>query len=171
MNANSTVDDEQWRALLPALRRFALSLTRDPSSADDLVQACAERALTRWESRDPSASLKSWLFAILYRHFLDSHRRATRLKRLMQLFTVDENFEPSAEQSLVASASLATFSRLSEDHRAILLMITIEGLSYQEAAQVLGIAPGTVMSRLSRARHAYRELVEGAPVTRLRRVK
>jgi RNA polymerase sigma-70 factor, ECF subfamily len=165
------IDDDELRAQLPALRRFALSLTREPSAADDLVQSCFERALTNWTSRDSTASLKSWLFTILYRCFLDNHRRATRLKRLLRLLPAVDEVGPSAEQTLITSIALATFSRLSVEHRAILFMIAVECLSYQETAQALGVPLGTVMSRLSRARQAYRELIEEPQTHRLRRVK
>jgi len=70
------LDDQALRELLPALRRFALWLSRDASNADDLVQSCIERALTKGASRRPGASLKSWLFTILYRQFIDGRRRA-----------------------------------------------------------------------------------------------
>jgi RNA polymerase sigma-70 factor (ECF subfamily) len=171
MSMNADIDEQALRSLLPALRRFALSLAREPSAADDLVQACLERALVSWGSRNPSASLKSWLFTILYRHFLDSHRRAAKLSRLLRSLSTEEEQSPSPEQSFLASSSLAAFARLSDEHRAVLFIITVEGLSYEEAARTLGIPLGTVMSRLSRARQAYREIIEDAPVRRLRRVK
>ena len=59
--------DEQLSEIIPRLRRFALSLTRNPSSADDLVQTCLERALSRWSDKRPEGDLRAWLFSILYR--------------------------------------------------------------------------------------------------------
>jgi RNA polymerase sigma-70 factor (ECF subfamily) len=172
---SDTLSDQELRELLPRLRRFALWLTREPSAADDLVQNCLERALTRWSSRDPAASLKSWLFTILYRQFIDSRRRAGRFQKLMEVFSgggEEEAAEPSAEDAVIASTSLEAFSRLSPDHRAILLMVTVEGFSYQETADALQVPIGTVMSRLSRARLAYRALTEGeTPTPALRRIK
>jgi RNA polymerase sigma-70 factor, ECF subfamily len=170
----NAITDEDLREQLPRLRRFALWLTRDSSAADDLVQACLERALTRWRSRDPSASLKSWLFTILYRQFVDSKRRADRFNRLAELFEPRETepTEPSAEEAFVASSSLEAFTELTPDHQAILLLVAVEGLSYQETAAALNVPIGTVMSRLSRARQAYRSVIEGEPATPvLRRVK
>jgi RNA polymerase sigma-70 factor, ECF subfamily len=171
MSMNDDIDEQALRALFPALRRFALSLVREPSAADDLVQACLERALVSWSSRDPSASLKSWLFTILYRRFLDGHRRTAKLGRLLRSLATEEQQSPSPEQSLLASSSLAAFARLSDEHRAVLFVVTVEGFSYEDAAQTLGIPLGTVMSRLSRARQAYRQIIEDAPVRRLQRVK
>jgi len=166
------LDDQALRELLPALRRFALWLSRDASNADDLVQSCIERALTKGASRRPEASLKSWLFTILYRQFIDGRRRASRFQRLMDVFRDEPELEPSAEDTVMARSALESFGQLSADQRALLLMITVEGFSYQEAAQALDIPIGTVMSRLSRARQAYRQLTEGeTPTMPLRRVK
>lgn len=167
-----TLDDDELRALLPSLRRFALWLARDASDADDLVQACMERALSRWSSRRADASLKAWLFAILHRQFIDSRRSAGRLRRLLATFTDEREAAPSAEDTFVARTSLEAFARLGADQRAVLLLVVIEGLSYQDTAQALGLPIGTVMSRLSRARIAYRKLIgSDAPVTALRSVK
>ena len=166
------LDDEALRELLPALRHFALWLSRDASNADDLVQSCLERALSQWNSRRPEGSLKSWLFTILYRQFIDGRRRAGRFQRFIDVFRDEPELEPSAEDTVMARSALESFGQLSADQRALLLMISVEGFSYQEAAQALDIPIGTVMSRLSRARQAYRQLTEGeTPTMPLRRVK
>jgi RNA polymerase sigma-70 factor (ECF subfamily) len=163
--------DNDLRELLPALRRFALWLTRDPSAADDLVQTCIEKALSRWTTRR-DGELKAWLFAILYRQFVDDKRRARRWGRLLDLFGRDDTTsEPSAEDTYAARHALSSFDDLSDDQRAVLLMVTVEGLSYEETASALDVPVGTVMSRLSRARKAYRQLTEGSTGPALRRVK
>jgi RNA polymerase sigma-70 factor (ECF subfamily) len=168
----SSFDDDQLRELLPALRRFALWLTRDASSADDLVQNCIERALSRWRMRRPDGSLKAWLFSIMYRQFVDARRRAGRFQRLLGRLAEQDESAPSPEETLIARSSLEAFSQLNADQRAVLLLVSVEGLSYQETAQALDIPIGTVMSRLSRARSAYRQLAEGEGVPSLiRRVK
>jgi len=155
------IDDDELRALLPSLRRFALWLARDAGDADDLVQACLERALSRGSTRRTDASLKAWLFAILHRQFIDSRRRAGRFQRLLAVFTDEREAAPSAEDTFVARSSLEAFASLGTDQRAVLLLVTVEGLDYREAAQALGVPVGTVMSRLSRARAAYRKLIGG----------
>ena len=168
----STLDDDELRALLPSLRRFALSLTRDASDADDLVQACLERALTRWSTRRADASLKAWLFAILHRQFIDGRRRANRFRRLLAVFIDEHEVAPSTEDTFVARSALEAFARLGADQRAVLLLVTVEGLDYRETAHALGVPVGTVMSRLSRARAAYRKLIgDNTDGTVLRRVK
>jgi RNA polymerase sigma-70 factor (ECF subfamily) len=167
----TTVDDDELRALLPSLRRFALWLARDASDADDLVQACLERALSRWATRRGDASLKAWLFAILHRQFIDQRRRAGRWRRVLAAFGGEPGAAPSAEDAFVARSSLEAFDALATDHRAVLLLVVVEGLEYREAAQALGLPVGTVMSRLSRARAAYRKLTGDEPGgARLRRI-
>lgn len=153
--------DEPLRELLPRLRRFALSLTREPSSADDLVQASLERALSRWASKDAEGDLRAWLFAILYRQFVDQHRRGRRMARMLELLTGRDDSQPSAERSVLAQSTLAAFERLGPEQRALLYSVSVEGLSYKEVALMLEVPIGTVMSRLSRARQALRELSEG----------
>lgn len=153
--------NDELRELLPRLRRFALSLTRDSSNADDLVQATLERALARWKSKRAEGDLRAWLFAILYRRFVDNHRSARRYARMLELFSGREEALPSAERTVVAQAALGAFDQLKPEQRALLFAVTVEGLSYQQAADVLGLPIGTVMSRLSRARKALHQLTEG----------
>lgn len=153
--------DQQLRLLIPRLRRFAVSLTRNPSSADDLVQACLERALTSWTDKRPDGDLRAWLFAILYRQFLDAHRRSRRYARMLAFFTGSDDSQPSTERTVLAQSALAAFDRLSTEQRALLLWVSVEGLSYKEVAEILDVPTGTVMSRLSRARQALRQLTDG----------
>lgn len=167
------IDDAELRELLPRLRRFAQWLTREPSSADDLVQGTLERALSRWRSKRPEGDLRAWLFSILYRQFLDGQRRAKRHARLLSLFGREEEPQSSSLDDIaIAHSTLAAFAQLPTEQRALLLLVSVEGLSYQEAANSLQIPIGTVMSRLSRARKALRALSEGeSPLPPLRRLK
>lgn len=154
--------DEQLRELLPRLRRFARWLTHDPDSADDLVQATLERALSRWHSRRDATALRSWLFAIAYRKFLDDQRRARRHKRMLELVGVHANSrQPPVERNVVAQSVVGALERLPDEQRHLLLWVSVEGLSYREVAELLDIPIGTVMSRLSRARTALRQLHDG----------
>ncbi|MBP5125685.1 RNA polymerase sigma factor [Pseudomonas protegens] len=153
--------DQQLRPLIPRLRRFALSLTRQPSSADDLVQACLERALAGWTEKRPEGDLRAWLFAILYRQFLDAHRRSRRYARMLEFFTGRDDSQPSVERTVMAQSTLEAFDRLNTEQRALLLWVSVEGLSYKAIAEILQVPTGTVMSRLSRARQALRQLSDG----------
>jgi RNA polymerase sigma-70 factor (ECF subfamily) len=164
--------DEQLRELIPRLRRFAVSLTRNHSSADDLVQACLERALSSWSEKRPEGDLRAWLFSILYRQFLDAYRRSRRYARMLEFFTGRDDSQPSVERSVIAQSTLEAFERLSTEQRALLLWVSVEGLSYKEVAEILNVPIGTVMSRLSRARQALREFSDGEITSlSLRRLK
>ncbi len=164
--------DEQLREIIPGLRRFAVSLTRNPSSADDLVQSCLERALSRWSDKHPDGDLRAWLFSILYRQFLDAHRRSRRYARMLEFFTGRDDSQPSVERTVIAQSTLQAFDQLTTEQRALLLWVSVEGLSYKEVAEILDVPTGTVMSRLSRARQALHQLSDGE-ITRpsLRRLK
>jgi RNA polymerase sigma-70 factor (ECF subfamily) len=168
----SLVDDE-IRTQLPGLRRFALSLTRDASAADDLVQASLERAFVREATRNEGSSLRAWLFSILYRQFLDGQRRRRRFGRLLDALRAQAagSAAGTPEEVFFASAELRAFARLPEEQRAVLMLVAVEGLGYRDAAEVLDVPIGTVMSRLSRARAALSKLGEAAPARPLRLVK
>lgn len=150
-------------ALLPNLKRFALSLCRKPDLADDLVQITAERAFRARHQFDPATRLEAWLFRILRNAWIDMVRRdATRGE------TVDIHETPQADpvnsaaqtdDRLMLQSVRTAMATLPEDQRAVLHLVCVEGLSYAETAQTLGIPQGTVMSRLSRARRALAEKV------------
>ena len=164
--------DEQLRELIPRLRRFALSLTRHASNADDLVQNCLERALGSVADKRTDGDLRAWLFTILYRQFVDNHRRSRRYARMLEFFTGRDDTQPSTERTVLAQSTLEAFDQLATEQRALLLWVSVEGLSYKQVAEILDVPIGTVMSRLSRARNALRQLSEGE-ITRpaLRRLK
>ena len=169
MSNNFTDDD--LRDLLPRLRRFALSLTRHENSADDLVQSCLERALSRQARRNDDGDLRAWLFQIMYRQFLDGQRRAKRYAGVLSLFGWGgEALAPSAEEIALSRSALQDFNKLPAEQRALLLLVSVEGLSYQEVAETMEIPIGTVMSRLSRARKALRALNDGQPAAPTLRV-
>jgi RNA polymerase sigma-70 factor (ECF subfamily) len=154
--------DTALREQLPSLRRFARWLARDPHAADDLVQAALERAITRWHSRHDDQALRPWLFAIVYRQFLDAQRRSRRYAGLLsRLGLAGNEHQPSAEREFVARSALEAMQRLPVEQRSLLLWVSVEGLSYQDVADILEVPIGTVMSRLSRARQALRRLSEG----------
>lgn len=162
-------------ALVPALRRFAWSLTRNTDEADDLVQDCLEHALGAWHRRHADGNLRTWLFAILYNlHVSDRRRRARRTRLLDEVARTGTEAGPAggADATVQCAQVLEHLATLPEEQRDVLLLVGVEGLGYEEAAKVLGVPVGTVMSRLSRGRERLRRLTEGraAPVIRLRRV-
>lgn len=144
--------------LIPALRRFARALSRDAETADDLVQDTLVRAL-RAEHLFHGGDLRTWLFTILLN--LDRNRRRG-LSRRPQLAVVEEVDPPAAPTSDGTSRDIERgLALLPPEQREVLLLVTLEGMSYREAADVQGVPIGTVMSRLSRARSALREHIEG----------
>lgn len=157
---------------IPALRRYAWALVRDADAADDLVQDCLERALSRWWLRPRGADLAPWLFTILRNLHIDRHRAGARRGPHVAL---DEASEPDVaaeqENGLALRDALAALDRLPEDQKSLLLLVGVEDLSYEEAARVLGVPVGTVMSRLSRGRARLRSLLETGRATLLRSVK
>lgn len=163
---------------LPAMRRYARSLTRDDVDAEDLVHDALLRAYERRGSfdaaRGPAGNgLRGWLLSILHNVFVDGRRsRRAEQRRIDQTLETGAAAQPPAQEHHVRLAQVReAFMTLPEEQRAALHLVTIEGLGYAEAAAVLGIPQGTLMSRLSRARAALRAIEDGAalaPPTHLR---
>jgi RNA polymerase sigma-70 factor, ECF subfamily len=145
---------------IPRLRRYARALVHDVSWADDLVQDTLERALQRrWLFR-LNTNLTAWLFTMLYRLYLND---ATR-RRVYSPASQEDIPEPAAPGDLGLQLDMQrALARLSTEHRAVIVLIGLEQLSYQEAAEVLEIPLGTVMSRLARARGQLRMLLSDNP--------
>lgn len=156
--------------LLPRLRRFARSLTGAQDTADDLVQTGVEKALRRLDSFAPGTRLDHWLFRILRNAWIDTIR-ARRETGPLDAETSESIPGEDGRRTTEARLALAEVRRamdaLPEDQRVILTLVCIEGLRYREAAEVLDIPEGTVMSRLSRARLALMARLEAPrPMTR-----
>ena len=145
-------------ALLPRLRRFALSLARRGDLADDLVQVTAERALAARDRFDPATRLDSWCFRILRNAWLDGIRRARSRGTAVDIDDAPDAGEVDGvaitESRLMLQSVMAAMDRLPEDQREVLMLVCVEDMSYKETAAILGIPLGTVMSRLSRGRLA-----------------
>jgi RNA polymerase sigma-70 factor, ECF subfamily len=159
---------DQLLAVLPRLRRFARGLAGSTADADDLVQAACERALARRHQFQEGTRFDSWMFRIVQTIWIDQIRaRAVRKEEE----EVSEGRLGSDEPVRRADARLAlsevrrAVDRLPPDQRAALLLVTIEGLSYREAAEVVQVPVGTIMSRLARARMALHALLEAGAGT------
>lgn len=149
--------------LIPALRRYARALLRDRSAADDLVQDCLERAISRWSQRRVDGDARAWMFAILHNLAVSHLRRQARRGAHLPMESVEPEapFAPAnQEDGLRQRDILLALNRLPDDQRDVLLLISLEGLGYAQAAEVLGIPLGTVMSRLSRGRERLRGLLD-----------
>jgi RNA polymerase sigma-70 factor (ECF subfamily) len=158
---------------IPALRRYARSLTRHPDAADDLVQDCLERALSRWHLHRRDRSTRAWLFAITRNIFLNGIRGSGRKGPHVEYDDGGGHMsvDVGADRTLMGRDALAILQGMAEEDRSLLLLVGVEDLSYREAAAVFGVPEGTIMSRLSRARARLRSLVEGGGRIALRRVK
>ena len=134
-------------AALPRLGRYALSLTREPDAARDLVQTTALKAMTA-ATPPPSPALLPWLIRIARNAFIDERRLATHRSG----FTAEIEVASEGDESLRRYAVRQALARLEPACRSLVTLVDIEGFTYAEAAARLGIPVGTVMSRLSRAR-------------------
>ncbi|HTC08298.1 MAG TPA: sigma-70 family RNA polymerase sigma factor [Acetobacteraceae bacterium] len=156
--------------VIPSLRRYARTFVRDAGAADDLVQDTLERAVSRWHQRRSDGDTRTWLFTILHNLAVNHLRRAARRGRELPLDDAGESdvAVPSAqEDALRYDDILAAVGQLPEDQRGVLLLVSLEDVSYADAARILDIPIGTVMSRLARARARLLKLVEehGKPVS------
>lgn len=149
---------EDLVALLPRLRRFALSLARRGDLADDLVQVTAERALAARDRFDPATRMDSWCFRILRNAWLDGIRRDRSRGPQVDIADAPDADEvdgvAATESRLMLQAVMAAMDRLPDEQREVLMLVCVEEMSYKETAEILGIPLGTVMSRLSRGRLA-----------------
>ncbi|MEG4643460.1 RNA polymerase sigma-70 factor (ECF subfamily) [Paracoccus pantotrophus] len=145
-------------ALLPNLRRFALSLSRRADLADDLVQITVERAITHAAGFDRRARLEPWLFRIMRNAWIDQTRRQRTAGAQLDIFEMPEALPvdpaPALEAHLMLQSVEAAMATLPPEQREVLHLVCVEEMSYAETAEVLSIPVGTVMSRLSRARLA-----------------
>lgn len=147
---------------IPALRRFASGLLRNGERADDLVQDCLERAVRGWGTRRDDGNVKSWLFTILHNCFLNDRRRDGRRGISASLDEAPEASTPPDQDERIGLLDvLHALEALPDDQRAVLLLVGVEEMSYEDAARSLGVPVGTVMSRLSRGRERLRRVMAG----------
>lgn len=145
-------------ALVPKLRRFALSLSGNAPDADDLVQAACEKALRNAAQFMPGTRMDSWMYRIVQTLWLDDRRKVAR--RGTAVDPEESNLSDSGkaanlpEDRMMLAQTRAAMLELPEGQREVLALVAIEGLSYRETAETLDLPVGTVMSRLSRAREA-----------------
>lgn len=156
------MDRSELIAQIPGLRRYARALTGDAWAADDLVQDTLERACKKWRLWVVGTDLRAWLFTLMHNLFVNQLRRASRQAGLGAALDMDALSEELAapdagqEQALDLQRCLMC---LPQDQRAVLLLVSLEDMSYEETARIVGVPVGTVMSRLSRARTRLRELM------------
>ena len=154
----------QMLAFLPRLRRFAQGLTGSADAGDDLMQATCERAIRHIDKWQAGTRLDSWMYRIARNRYLNE-QRATGVRMRHVQSVAPETYGVvdgvRAMESQMTYESVRRFvERLPEEQKSVLLLITVEGLSYREVAELLELPVGTVTSRLARARFALKSLVE-----------
>ena len=159
---------------IPHLRRYARALRRDATAADDLVQDCLERAVSKFHLFREGTNLRAWLFTILHNLHVNAVRRQSRQPDNV---TLDESNTRKAaaanrpDDRLIIRDLGRALEKLAEEQRDVLLLVGLEEMTYKEAAEILDVPIGTVMSRLARGRERLWRLMEGDDAPALRRVK
>lgn len=153
---------EALLAELPRLRRYARMLVGNAAQADDLVQDCLLRAIANLERWRAGTNMRAWLFTIMRNVRFNDLRRARRSPFLDAGAEIMDSIPVAADQEsrLRVQDVDKAFATLGPDQREVFLLIAVEGLDYEEAAQILGVPVGTVKSRLSRARNDLRARIE-----------
>ena len=157
-----TQDEAEIVACIPSLRRYARGLVSDPDRADDLVQDTLERAWSRFSMWQRRSEVRAWMFGIMHNHFIDR----IRAQRSRPEDSVGDDLpelpqRPQQTDGLEVRDLDRLLQRLPAEQREVLLLVSVEELSYQEVAAVTGVPVGTVMSRLSRARARLRDEMAG----------
>ena len=162
----------QFAEQIPALRRYARALLRDKEGADDLVQDCLTRAWSRRHLWKQPGNLRAWLFTILHNLYANQIRSLSRQPRFAPAEAAESQGQrPRQVGHVEVTEVLDALDGLNDDQKQAILLVAVEGLRYEEAAQVLDVPVGTVMSRLSRGRERLREITSGDPAPSIRRVK
>jgi RNA polymerase sigma-70 factor (ECF subfamily) len=150
--------------LMPRLRRFGLALTGSMADAEDLVQAACERALQRSAQLRVESRLDAWMYSIMHNLWIDE-RRAQQIRRHEMIEAAAQVVGDEGDAIVEARSTLAAVRRalgeLPEEQRTVLILVCVDGLSYKQAAGVLDIPIGTVMSRLARGRQALHDQLDG----------
>jgi RNA polymerase sigma-70 factor, ECF subfamily len=148
-------------AEIPRLRRYARALLRDRDCADDLVQDTLVRGLDEVHLYHSGTNLRAWLFTIMHNQHVNSVRRSVKRREAI----IVEKVQPASPAPQISNLELRdvenAIARLSAEQRATLLLVGLEGMKYEEVAEICDAPIGTVRSRLSRARESLRQMIEG----------
>ena len=146
---------------IPRLRRYARALTRSADRADDLVQETLLRAISKSHLWQTGTDIRAWLFTIMHNHYVNMVRRAMRDEATVDIDQLSSALvavtDPTASSQLRELDQ--ALARLPGEQREVILLVGLEGMSYDTAAKVLSVPVGTVRSRLSRGRDALRRIM------------
>jgi len=162
--------EEDVLALMPALRRYSRSLVRSDPDGEDLLQDCVEKVLAR-RAQWRGVNLRAWAFTIMTNLSRNRHRHTALHPEVELDDTLGLQAETQASDPLERSRLERALNGLSAENRSVLMLVVIEGYRYQDVAEMLAIPIGTVMSRLSRARHQLAEAMKDDNVISMRRPK
>ncbi len=164
--SSSLAFERELTQLLPRLRRFAHTLSRNPADADDLTQACVERALRSREQWQPGTRLDSWLYRIMHNLWIDTVRARGRKERHEapeeEARGIGEDPRNAMDSSFELKRAMAAMERLPDEQREVVALILVEGFGYREVSEMLDLPIGTVSSRLVRGRTAILSMLGGA---------
>jgi RNA polymerase sigma-70 factor (ECF subfamily) len=158
---------------IPSLRRYAWALSGDANQADDLVQDCLARAISRRKLWISHKGMRPWLFTIMHNIYINAARRALNAPVVGSIEDYAKSSVSLSDADIICAISdfEQSLNQLTFEHREALLLVGLEQLSYKEASKVVGVPVGTIMSRLSRAREQLRKSLYGEPqATGVRRV-
>lgn len=152
-------------AEIPRLRRYARALARDVAAADDLVQDCLTRALGKLHLWQEGTDLRAWLFTILHNQYVNQVRRSVREGTVVGLRETEPLLTraPHQGRSLELRDLERAIAKLPDEQRTVILLVGLEGMRYEDVAEILDVPIGTVRSRLSRGREALRRLIGIVP--------
>jgi RNA polymerase sigma-70 factor, ECF subfamily len=146
---------------IPRLRRYARALVRNQETADDLVQDTLVRALSKIHLWQPGTDLRAWLFTLMHNQYVNFVRRAVREGSQTSLdAAIDLGHQANQQTSLTLRDLQSALDKLPDEQRQVVLLIGLEGMRYEEVAEILDVPVGTIRSRLSRAREALRERMD-----------
>lgn len=145
---------------LPALRAFALSLTRNRATADDMLQDAVLKAWTNMDNFQKGTNMRAWLFTILRNNYYSSRRKLNReVADIDNVFSDTLSVKPDHDGRLQMMDFKDAFDQLADEHREALILVGASGFSYDDAADMCGVATGTMKSRVNRARAKLTELL------------
>ncbi|MEM1075824.1 MAG: RNA polymerase sigma factor [Pseudomonadota bacterium] len=146
---------------LPAMRAFAISLTRDTEAADDIVQDTVEKAWCNFGKFEPGTNLRAWLFTILRNVYYSECRKSRReVSDINGVLSGALMEKPAHDGRLQMVDFRWAFAQLNDEQREALLLVGASGFSYEEAAQMCGVPVGTIKSRTGRARQRLADLMQ-----------
>lgn len=146
---------------LPALRAFALSLTRNRATADDMMQDAVLKAWSNMDKFQRGTNMRAWLFTILRNNYYSSRRKLNReVADVDNVFSDKLSVKPDHDGRLQMMDFKIAFEQLADEHREALILVGASGFSYDDAAEMCGVATGTMKSRVNRARAKLTELLQ-----------